>query len=152
MVAACSSLSLEECNWDEAANLSGHRCSVSEAITMMYDRLQLVEGIGATNASKLLSVAMPKLFVMWDFRNVRSLHGLSDTANEYTKFLADMQQYVRELIAAVNEQEQCRRPQAISWLKRLPLTKGWNSVVARETPLAELLDEFYYHLPASQNC
>lgn len=145
----CSNKLLLYIDFEETVSLEGHDLTVGDVCKILYSRMVLIPGIGATNASKILSLSMPELFIMWDSRNIRELWKLGSTPADYLAFLKDMQKYASELVSSVQANENLTRNEAIIWLERLPLSANWNSFVSRRKPLAKLLDEFNYWLPNS---
>jgi len=148
---AFSDLALEDCDFTENLAFSAHQISISRGIEILYARLRMVEGIGATNASKLLAVAMPKLFVMWDHQNIRKFYPkLKSTPKGYRGFIEDMQQYAVQLISEISTTNHCTVEEAVKWLENRPVDPEWESVFPRPKPIAKLLDEYNYSLPSSK--
>ena len=144
----CSGHSLENSDLGEEIGLPNHNLTIGQAIEILFARLRMVEGIGATNASKLLALSMPRLFVMWDYENIRSLYKLRSSPRGYRDYLSNAQAYVKKLLAAVSEEQSLTTQEAVHWLENLPTNQNWSSVVSKVKPIAKLVDEYHYSLPA----
>jgi hypothetical protein len=52
--------------------------------------------VGPTATAKVLHMALPNLFMIWD-RRIRNCYGFRDRGREYVRFLANMQNWNKEL-------------------------------------------------------
>jgi hypothetical protein len=52
--------------------------------------------VGPTATSKVLHIATPDLFMIWD-REIRNSYGFQDSGKEYLPFLANMQNWLKKL-------------------------------------------------------
>ena len=147
MSSKCSPFRLESCDLNQVLDVSGHRIPLKETIRVLYGRLQQVHGVGATNASKLLAVAMPDLFMMWDEQNIRGVQSIPSTQSGYLRLMEEMRGYCDKLIDQISRNEGLTPNEAAKWLRRLPLCPNWNSYVPQCKPIAKLLDEYNYRLP-----
>jgi len=123
--------------------------SVGQAIQKMYDELSGVPFIGSTNASKLLHLRFPRLFVMTDdsirqywLEDIRlhELYGMSKKAlfqgYGYTFiFLPHIKSHAVDAIMSCANDKGISISEAISQLENLG---GKNRTIAR------LMDEYYY--------
>lgn len=78
---------------------------MSSEIANIYDEIMntewlskkgKVKRVGPTSASKALHLVAPNLFMLWD-RAIRNYYGFKDNGEEYIRFLANMQNWMREL-------------------------------------------------------
>jgi len=70
--------------------LTSNLDSLRNDIILIYNQLTLIDGIGPTSASKLLSLIQPDLFVMWDGA-IRWNLSFRPNASGYFSFLKSMQ-------------------------------------------------------------
>jgi len=127
----------------------------------LYECLIQVQGVGGTNASKMLALGLPDLCVMWDGNIGRQFRkgyqprpasvaksavtsGISRDALLYLEFLGKQKGMADSLIVQCMHQERLDRSGAISWLQNLPLREP-NSVVRRPKSLAKMLDQYNYY-------
>jgi len=125
---------------------------IAQAVKL-YDRLREIEGIGHTNASKLLSLSLIELGVMWDGdirKKYKELHpqrpiveGPRLKRNLYREFLRSQRAEVNNLIQQCMKNKKLPRTEAIQWLREIPL-RASESVSKREKPLAKLIDQYNY--------
>jgi len=95
----CAGVRLSDHRLGEHMSVSGHSLPLRDICEILYGRLSMVSGIGGTNASKILCLSNPHLFVMWDAQNIRSLMGLGSKPSDYSEFLTDMEQYGKRLVS-----------------------------------------------------
>jgi hypothetical protein len=120
----------------------------------LYGYLIQVQGVGSTNASKMLALSLIDLCVMWDraikkkFKESRVPRPakLKLTPKDillYLEFLRKQKEIANSLIKQCMHMNSLDRSGAISWLQKLPLSAPV-SVVRRAKPLAKLLDQYNY--------
>jgi len=69
-----------------------------DKIALIYSRLSEVKEVEYTGASKLMHLAVPEVFVMWD-TYIRKAYGFKKTTSlDYFEYLDDMQQKFKDLI------------------------------------------------------
>jgi hypothetical protein len=108
----------------------------------LYETLtEEVSGIGKTNASKVLSLGLTELCVMWDGEIRKRLHPVS-----YREFLKRSCRQANDLIQQCMCQDDTCRADALIWLREIPL-RAPNSFSRRAKPLAKLLDQYNYPRP-----
>jgi hypothetical protein len=132
---------LENLEVDKLVETNGEKLRVGVAIEHMYGALSTVPGVGDTNASKLLHLRLPHLFVMTDtdirlmFKEFR---GETFSPYSYTfNFLMFVKSDVSEAIDTLCEEEQLARQEGIEFLR---------NAHSRKRSLAKLMDECYYTL------
>lgn len=120
----------------------------------LYGYLIEVQGIGSTNASKMLALSLVDLCVMWDGAIKKQFKesymprpGNPGLARRnvllYFEFLRRQREIANSLIEQCMHMNGLNRSGAISWLQKLPL-RAPVSVVRRSKPLAKLLDQYNY--------
>jgi hypothetical protein len=132
---------LEELDIDKIIKTGEEKFRVGVAIEHMYGALSMVPGVGNTNASKLLHLRLPHLFVMTD-ADIRFLFKKcrKETFSPYSyafNFLVFVKADVNEAIDTLCQENQLSRQQAIKFLQ---------NAHGRKRSLAKLMDECYYVL------
>jgi hypothetical protein len=168
---ALQSVTLEGCNFSDTIQVPERRLTIAQATRELYSRLLRINGIGPTNASKLLSISLPNFFVMWDDYNIRRiqnlpinnfkvimeglgwdwdiairLHRLGTNLQGYLQFLKARQGLATQLIRQVQDIYEVTWSEAVVILEELALNSEWNSIVSRRKPIAKLIDEYFYGL------
>lgn len=139
---ALSGLFLEDLDVNELINIELEKLRVGIIIEHMYSALSTVSGIGETNASKLLHLRLPNLFVMTDtnvrelFKKLRREEFFEPYAYAFN-FLPFVKSKINEAIDELCEDKRLNRQQAIDFLR---------NVHGRSRSLAKLMDECYYVL------
>jgi len=146
---ACDGLRLATCDPASEISLGDHRISVENVIGLMYGRPITVDGIGATNASKLLALSLPNLFVMWDELNIRGLQRVGSYPKHYCSFMVEMGQYADRLVRETAVAENCGIQEATFWLENLSFDPARKARKGHRIPIAKLIDEYNYWLPQS---
>ena len=59
-----------------------------------------VKKVGPTATAKVLHLALPNLFMIWD-RKIRNCYGFQDTGREYARFLRTMQNWNKKLSTTI---------------------------------------------------
>lgn len=142
-----------------ARGLSNERLEDSEDETLvetntLYNCLREVQGIGATNASKLLSLSLPELCTMWDKRikemferdypsRPRTTGGRATDYSTYLRFLRKQSDLANSLIEQYMHNRSVGKDEAVKWLRQIPLRVP-GSIAMREKPIAKLLDQYNY--------
>jgi len=83
--------------------------SMSEKIEAIYNELLnakwksqkgRTKRVGPTATSKVLHILAPDLFMIWD-RRIRNRYGFQDSGEEYLRFLAKMQNWLKRLSTTI---------------------------------------------------
>lgn len=133
--------SLENLDIDKTIKTKREKLRVGLAVEHMYGVLSTVPGVGDTNASKLLHLRLPHLFVMTD-TDIRFMlkKARKETFSPYSyafNFLVFVKSDVNEAIDTLCEEKQLTRQQSIEFLR---------NTHNRKRSIAKLMDECYYVL------
>lgn len=69
---------------------------ISENIQKVYLELSKIKHVGPTAASKILHLANPEIFVMWD-EKIRDMYNVRGTATGYLEFLSKNQRLLKDV-------------------------------------------------------
>lgn len=132
---------LEDMNSEKVVEVGREKLRIGLAIEHMYNVLVTVPAVGKTNASKLLHLRLPNLFVMTD-TDVRRLFKIFQTelfsAFSYAfNFLRFVQCDINEAIDSLCGERRLSRRDAVEYLR---------NAHGRTRSLAKLADEYYYTL------
>jgi hypothetical protein len=133
-----ASFKIESVNFAGQVCVEGERKSIPEVIDSIYSAfLQIKSKFGPVAASKLMHMALPDLFVMWDDGIIQhhcipkqSLAGVEQKARSYIGFLILMQENICHIIDSYPRRSQLTTPQVVQALK----------AAHRDLPLPRLLD------------
>ena len=143
------SLTLANCDFGSNLAIGEHEIPFVNVVELMYDRLRMIDGIGPTNASKLLSLSLPDFFVMWDRENIRGPQNIRSRPKDYGAFMLEMHRYAKQLIDEVSEANKCSFKDAVVWLENQQFSPAQPPATTKLKPIPKLLDEFNYWLPQS---
>ncbi len=103
--ASLATFGIEHVDFQCPVTLKGKRESIRNVIDSIYSIFLQIEGFGPTAASKLMHMALPDLFVMWDDGIIQrycmpkqKLPGLKQAKKSYLAFLILMQENIRHVI------------------------------------------------------
>jgi hypothetical protein len=129
---------IENVDFADQVSLKGQMRSIRDIIDSIYSIfLQIPTKFGRVAASKLMHMALPDLFVMWDDGIIQhhcipkqSLAGVKQKARSYIGFLILMQENICHIIDSYPRRSQLTTPQVVQALK----------AAHRDLPLPRLLD------------
>ena len=99
---------LDELNAETLLNidLNDKSCSIDELYDTLLNskwksNLGRTKRVGPTTTAKVLHLALPNLFMIWD-RRIREYYEFKDTGSEYFRFLEIMQDWNQKLFKTIN--------------------------------------------------
>jgi len=125
---------LEYVDFNKIKVVDDERLRISRIIHHVFDVLTNEVGgrFGAVAASKLLHIALPNLFVMWD-NAISNGYGIKMTGYSYAyKFMPRMKDEFEEAINDFIKRHLCSRDEAISRIRK----------EANNEPIPKLIDEY----------
>lgn len=132
----------ESLDVDKVVEVGTERLRVGVTIEHVYGALHMVDGIDHTNASKLLHLRLPNLFVMTDsavrdlFKTVWGSELFSAYGYAFN-FLRIVKAEMLEAILTLCKDKSLSQPEGIEYLQ---------NAHGRKRSLAKLIDEYYWKL------
>ena len=119
---ALKSERIENIQFNELKVINGRHLTNSEVIEKIMDKFLTVRPkFGSIAASKLMHMAVPRLFVMWD-TGIKDKYGIptyhaANHARHYVRFLKMMQRQIRHAINSYSEARDINRQAALHQIR-----------------------------------
>lgn len=119
---------LSRLNFEKKVKIDDKKLSISDVIKSIFDELCKANRVKSTAASKIMHMANPKLFVMWDDK-IADSYGFARNYRGYINFLEKMKEEIKGI----------RRNELYASLKKDRYFKHYSNL-----PLTKLIDMYNY--------